>query len=174
VIVYRHCDPRFPLLWETPNQPSARWHLDGDGPAHYFADTPDGAWAEFLRHEGITDPADLDGIQRAFWAVDLRHPPTATSKLPVNVLTGGLGTYALCQQEASRLRNREAKGFRAPSAALQPDGATGWVVDKGLRSGPSRHGVVYVLFGPQPSLVGWMATYAGRPPDYLLQRVRPL
>jgi hypothetical protein len=89
VIVYRHGDPRFPFLWETPNQPTARWHIAGESPAHYLADTPDGAWAEFLRHEGITEPADLEGIRRTLWAIELKRPPSLTSHLPPQVLTEG-------------------------------------------------------------------------------------
>jgi hypothetical protein len=38
---------------------------------HYFTDTPDGAWAEFLRHEAIFDPEDLLTVRRAPWAVDI-------------------------------------------------------------------------------------------------------
>ena len=68
---YRHCDSRFPFLWQTSAQPPARWHGPGEGPAHYFADTPVGAWAEFLRHEGIVDAADLAGVQRSLWVVEL-------------------------------------------------------------------------------------------------------
>lgn len=172
MIVYRHCDRRFPFLWETANQPSARWHIDGEGPAHYFADTPDGAWAEFLRHEGITDPVDLEGISRALWAIDLKHPPRTRPTLPAGILTGGLDTYPCCQREAKRLRNIGTKGLRTPSAALRSGGASGWVVSQGLRPGPLKEGVVFVLFGTRPQLVGWMVIEAGRPPSYLLQRVR--
>src|SRR5262249_12367623 len=71
MIGFRHTDPRFPFLWEEASQPAARWHAAGEGPVHYFCDTPDGAWAEFLRHEEITDPADLITIRRTIWAVDL-------------------------------------------------------------------------------------------------------
>src|SRR5690606_7733130 len=71
VIVFRQADSRVPPLWETSDQPAGRWHGDGEGPAHYFADTPDGAWAEFLRHEEITDPADLEGVRRRLWAVEI-------------------------------------------------------------------------------------------------------
>jgi hypothetical protein len=53
MIVFRHADPSLPFLWEDVGQPPARWHGDGDGPVQYFTDTPDGAWAEFLRHEEI-------------------------------------------------------------------------------------------------------------------------
>ena len=59
MIGFRHADPRYPFLWEGAGQPAARWHAAGDGPAHYFCDTPDGAWAEFLRHEEISDPDDF-------------------------------------------------------------------------------------------------------------------
>ena len=65
VIAFRHTDPRYPFLWECGSQPAGRWHAQGEGPAHYFNDTPDGAWAEFLRHEEITEPEDLSGIRRA-------------------------------------------------------------------------------------------------------------
>ena len=71
MILFRQCDRRFPFLWEAANQPAARWHADGEGPAQYLADTPSGAWAEFLRHEGITNEADLAGVERALWAVEV-------------------------------------------------------------------------------------------------------
>ena len=71
MIVFRHADSRFPFLWETADQPAARWHDSGEGPVHYFSETPDGAWSEFLRHEEIVDPADLAGIDRSLWSIDL-------------------------------------------------------------------------------------------------------
>lgn len=55
MIAYRNSDPRYWQLSVLSTQPAARWHGTGEGPAHYFADTPTGAWAEFLRHEEITD-----------------------------------------------------------------------------------------------------------------------
>ena len=58
MIVFRQTDHRYPFLWESAEQPPGRWHGAGEGPAHYCADTPDGAWAEFLRHEEIGDAAD--------------------------------------------------------------------------------------------------------------------
>ena len=71
MIAFRQCDARCPFLWEGAAQPEGRWHAAGEGPAHYFADTPDGAWADFLRHEEIRDAADLATIRRAIWAVDI-------------------------------------------------------------------------------------------------------
>jgi RES domain len=175
VILYRHADPRFPFLWEAADQPPGRWHAPGTGPAQYLADTPDGAWAEFLRHEGITDPADLQNVRRALWAVEVPDSlETVQPELPLGILTGGIDTYPSCQAEATRLRGRGAVGLRATSAGLLPGAARGWHVDGGLRPGRVRDGLVIVLFGRRPDLTGWAATEAGRPPADLLARARPL
>jgi hypothetical protein len=173
VIVFRHADTRFPFLWETADQPAARWHGAGEGPVGYFSETPDGAWAEFIRHEEITDPADLEGVARAIWAVDLPDPPTTRPRLPIEVMTGGRATHRACQAEARRLRRRSA-GLVAPSAAVRPETGSGFRTDGGLRPGRPRRERVYVLFGARPSLVGWCACSPGRPRDDLLPRVRQL
>ncbi len=174
MIGFRHTDPRFPFLWESGSQPAARWHADGEGPAQYLAETPDGAWAEFLRHEEIDDAADLETVRRAVWAIELTEPPDARPRLPRAVLSGGLASYPRCQAEARRLRERGADGLRAPSAALLPRSPSGWRVASGLRPGPRREESVIVLFGPRPELVGWAACAPGRPRADLLPRVRPL
>ena len=174
MIGFRHADPRYPFLWESRSQPAGRWHGAGEGPAHYFSDTPDGAWAEFLRHEEITDPQDLAGIRCAMWAIDLGDEPTAHPALPSAVLMGGPDTYARCQAEARRLRTQGSTLITAPSAALLPGAAGGWCVDGGLRRGPARDGKVIVLYGPRPDLNGWAATAEGRPGSELLRYVRHL
>lgn len=174
MIVYRHADPRHPFLWEDAGQPSARWHGLGEGPVHYFADTPNGAWAEFLRHEEIHDPADLAGVRRALWAIEIPRKPHSRPRLPHKILSGGPETYTECQEEAARLRLQGKEGFRAPSAALRPGGAGGWIVDGGIREAGTRAGEVIVLFGRRPDLVGWPITLAGSPPEELLERVRYL
>ena len=71
MIVFQHADPRFAFLWESTTHPAAGWHDAGEGPAHYFSETPDGAWAEFIRHEEITDAADIETISRSLWAIEL-------------------------------------------------------------------------------------------------------
>ncbi|HYO13273.1 MAG TPA: RES domain-containing protein [Thermoanaerobaculia bacterium] len=172
MIVFRHADSRFPFLWEDSTQPPARWHGEGEGPAHYFADTPDGAWAEFLRHEEIQDPADLAGIRRALWAVEVPNPGDVRPDLAEDILLGNPETYPLCRRETARLRSLGTTGFRSPSAALLPGGARGWIVDGGLKECPARDGEVLVLLGHRSDLVGWPVTLDGRPPEYLLQRVR--
>jgi hypothetical protein len=172
VIAFRHADARYPFLWEGSGQPEGRWHAHGEGPAHYFADTPYGAWAEFLRHEEITDPADLATIQRQIWAVDLGDAGGVTVALPIKVTSGGRDTYRQCQEEARRLRARGAERLLAPSAALLEGGATGTVVQGGVHAASARDGRVIVVFGPAPDLVGWIVTDGGRPPDDLRARVR--
>ena len=175
MIVFRHSDPRFPFLWESADQPPARWHGDGDGPVNYFADTPDGAWAEFLRHEGITQESELINIRRALWAVEL--PEDLVSEIPRlegRLLTGGMDTHDACRIEANRLRGEGAKALRAPSAALASGGARGWRVDGGLQPGADRDGIVFAVFDPQPDFVGWPATVSGYPRADLLKRVRRL
>ncbi len=169
---FRHTDPRYPFLWEDTSQPAGRWHSQDERPVQYFCDTPDGAWAEFLRHEEITEPEDLRTIRRALWAVDLGEEPSARPALPFETLTGSPHTYEACQEEARRLREQGATRIIAPSAALLPGAAQGWRVDGGLQPGPVRDGTVIVLFGQRPDLVGWAATVAGHPGDALLSRVR--
>src|SRR5215471_20138816 len=122
MIVFRQVDGRYPFLWDDASQPAGRWHGDGEGPAHYFADTPDGAWAEFLRHEEITDPDDLATIRRQMWAVEIGNPPADRPDLPAVVVTGGVETYARCQQEARTMRQRGVRGLVAPTAALLAGG----------------------------------------------------
>ena len=173
MIGFRQVDSRYPFLWESAAQPAGRWHADGEGPAHYLADTPDGAWAEFLRHEEIKDPADLATIRRQMWAVeiaDLADLPAAP-ELPLEVVTGGPGTYPQCQAEARRLRHRGVRRIIAPSAALTRGGARGLTVHDGVKIAAPRDGTVMVLFGPPEGLVGWIAADAARPAEDLLGRV---
>jgi hypothetical protein len=153
LIVYRHADPRFPFLWEGLDQPPARWHVPGEGPVHYFADTPDGAWAEFLRHEGITNESELVNMRRALWAIELPEEfSPGIPRLPEPVLTGGIETYEACQKEARRLRAEGVEALRLPSAAVLRGGARGWRVEGGLQLAAERNGLVFVVFGARPDL----------------------
>jgi hypothetical protein len=173
MIFFRHADARFPFLWENAGQPPARWHGPGEGPVQYLADTPDGAWAEFVRHEGITEEFDLASVRRALWAIQVPDElPAETPQLSEAILTGGLGTYEECQSEARRLRDSGATALRAPSAALLPGGARGWKVETGLQPAADRDGTVLAVFGARPDFVGWMAAFAARPRSDLLARVR--
>ena len=174
MIVFRHADARFPFLWETDEQPEARWHGAGEGPVAYLAETPDGAWAEFLRHEEITDPEDLAGVSRAIWAIELPEPPTMVPRLTARTLSGGHSSWRACQAEARDLRALGHDGFAAPSAAVLPGTPSGFHTDGGLRPAPPRTERTFVLFGPRPELTGWCVCVEGRPRPDLLSRVRRL
>jgi hypothetical protein len=171
---FRHGDSRYPFFWESSRQPAARWHASGEGPVQYLADTPDGAWAEFLRHEEITDPADLAGVDRRLWAVELPGDidAAAAPDLDQRDLFGDLASYSACQAEARRLRADGAQAIVAPSAALRPGEAGGQLTDGGLKDAPERDGVVWVLVGARPDLRGWAAVDSGSPPLRVLWRVR--
>jgi len=174
MIGFRQVDARYPFLWEDSRQPEGRWHAAGDGPAHYIADTPDGAWAEFLRHEEITDPDDLPTIRRQLWAIELGDAPAEPVRLPAAVLRGGIESYARCQRQAAALRRRGHTRIVAPSAALKPGSAGGVRVHHGVVPAPPRDGRVFVVFGPPDNLVGWMAADGGSPAADVLARVNPL
>ncbi len=171
MIAFRHADTRFPFLWEDASQPAGRWNA-ANQLTHYFSDTPDGAWAEFLRHEEIVDPRDLPTIRRALWAVDIGDAPLPRAPLPLATLTGGPESWPHCRRWAGDQRAKGAQGIAAPSAALVAGGARGWRVDGGLKPGPDKDGMTFALFGPRPDLVGWAAAADGHPGEDLLDRVR--
>jgi hypothetical protein len=141
---------------------------------HYFSETPDGAWAEFLRHEEIDDPADLAGVARSLWSIDLPRAPRITPRLEAETLTGGTSSYPSCRREARRIRSLGGRSLVAQSAALEPSAPSGFRVDAGLQPAPSAAERVFVFFGARPELVGWAACHQGRPRADLLPRVRPL
>jgi hypothetical protein len=174
VIWFRHADRRYPFLWETADQPPARWHGPGDGPVQYLSSTPDGAWAEFLRHEDIRDEADLQGIDRSLWAVEVDE---ALERLVAPVLeqaalTGDESSYPACRAEARRLLSLGASGLRSSSAALRRGCARGERVTGGLVEAPDADGESLVLFGPRPAVRGWRCAELGRPNSRLLRLVR--
>lgn len=173
MIVFRTTDVDVPFFWESDRQPAGRWHGAGEGPVQYTATTPDAAWAEFLRHQGIDDQADLAGIERAIWAIEIDDDePTAAPTLSLSTLTGGRATYLACQRAARRLRKRGATRLRAISAAALPGTPSGWLTAGGLAPGPPRDEDTIVLIGARPHLVGWISADHGAPTEELLARVR--
>lgn len=171
MIVFRQTDPRFPFLWEDAGQPPGRWHGEGEGPAHYFADTPDGAWAELLRHEEIVDAADLVTIRRAMWAVEIGDERAAPVRLDGHIATAD-DSYSACQAYARRQRARGVARLLAPSAALHPGGATGVRVENGEHPAAPRDGRAVIVFGPPTPMTGWQVVDKGSPPARVLGRVR--
>lgn len=178
MMVFRVCDSRFPFLWTVgsgANQRSARWHAQGEGPVQYFADTPPGAWAELLRHEEITDEADLAGIAARLWVVDLDEVEMHEPKLSQAALRSSPDGYEVCRAEARRLRAAGVQRIVAPSAALTPGASAGFHVGgTGLIRAAARDGRVIAHFGVLPEAQGWCAADSARPDVELLSQVRPL
>lgn len=174
ITAYRQGPPGFPYVWEEENRSAARWNALGDGPTQYFANCPDAAWAEFLRHECIDDPTDLQGIERTVWAVEIDDSNLVESSLSSEVLLGSLDSYAVCHHEAQRLRTQGEKGISAPSAALRHSSAAPWHVDSGLQLSAMRDARTFVFFGLQPTIEAWKVVEIGRPGSELLDRIRPL
>lgn len=176
MILFRNCPPGRQFYWEVPNQPPARWHGDGEGPVQYLATSPDAAWAEFLRHEEITDPDDLAGVDRAMWAIDanVELRTLADPHLPSRVLLGNETSYPSCRAEALRLRATGALGLKAPSAAVDDGTGSGHRTENGLVPGPPTDELTVALFELRPDDIGWMACASGRPSVEQLRRVRPL
>lgn len=174
MILFRRAPSGLPFLWERGEaQPAGRWHAAGQGPTQYLADTPDGAWAELIRHLEITDPADLSGIRETLWALEVPDELAPTRpRLDPQTLGGDLESYPACQAEAARLRARGAAAIVAPSAALLPGEARGWRVEGGIQPGPDREGRVFAFFGARQDLIAWRASVAARPDPALLAKVR--
>ena len=178
MIVFRVCDSRFPFVWDAAagaRQPPARWHGFGEGPVQYFADTPTGAWAEVLRHEEITDPADLSGFSARIWAIHIGDVEMHEPQLPRAALISKPSGYEVCRNEARRLRALGANRLLTVSAALEPGEGAGFRVGtSGLKRAPNRDGKVIVHFGHLPEAEGWCATQGAPPDAEVLKQVRSL
>jgi RES domain-containing protein len=171
--LYRQCDSRYAFLWASARQPEGRWHAPGDGPVQYLANSPDGAWAELLRHEEIREIDDLGGITRALWAVELAAEPAARPDLDDATVHGDQDSYPACQVEAERIRDLGSEGLVAPSAALRGGDVRPWkAVGEANISARERSATVVVLFGPRSDLEGWLMVDRGAPPSHLMAHVR--
>jgi hypothetical protein len=165
---FRQTAQGVPVLWESSVQPAARWHAFGDGPVQYFASTGEGAWAEWLRHEEIKNPEELNDVIRVLWVAELGEHSLAQPELSRKVLLGNEDVYPQCQAEAKRLQDAGEVGLEVVSAALghtlEYRTENGMKVEQG-------EALVYVLFGVQPKLRASRVSEGGIPD--ILERVRP-
>ena len=74
-------------LWTRPNDSAGRWHPAGQGlTTQYWSYSPETAWAESLRRQGIREPDDVVTMRSRIWAaqveftaiVDLTDPDWLT------------------------------------------------------------------------------------------------
>lgn len=146
---FRVVDVRFPPFWADPAQPEGRWHAEGDGPCHYLATTPEGAWAEVLRHEALRDPDDVADLHRSLWVVELPEPDIDDHvEVPGTQAALARIGYPRCQEAARALRARGVRSFWADSAALPKAGArVRSVDDEGRLRNARRRSEVVAVFG---------------------------
>lgn len=178
---FRICDRRYSFLWQSAGQRAGRWNRDGDEPVHYLANTPTVAWAEWIRHQEIEDPADLEGVAASLWAVLIPDHWSEQDLQPVNLsMELVLGTtpeaagvrLALVDQ----LKAQGAQGLLAPSAALHHSDQVlpcSRVRDRSNQADqllmPAQ---VLLLWCAAEQLPGWCCVAEGRPEPELLPLVR--
>lgn len=163
---FRVCDRRYPFLWQSPGQQAGRWNRVGDQPVHYLANTPTVAWAEWIRHQEIEDPADLEGVAAALWAVLIPDHWSDQDLQPVNLSTELVLSTTPEAEDArlalvTQLKAHGAQGLLAPTAALHQS-------DTALLI-PAH---VILLWCAVEQLPGWCCVREGRPGSELLPLVR--
>lgn len=157
-------------FWVRPNTRAGRWHRAGAGPTQYWSLSPDAAWAELIRHEGLNDESELDTVRMPVWVcrvpsiilVDLRDSDAWTRH---GVTEGQLldDDWTVCQDLAAGLR-AQADGVIAPCAAL-PDEAN-------LTIFGARRAIGWQSLPALASAVPAARVAIGRPPSGLVDRVR--
>ena len=178
---FRVCDRRHPFLWSGAGQGSGRWNRSGDQPVHYLASTPMVAWAEWIRHQEITDPGDLAGVAAALWAVLIPQEwGTRDIDLVALPLDQVLDISPAAQEArlalVGHLKKQGAQGLLAPTASLHHS-------DKVLPSVRVSNGSeqpellampaqVILLWCEARVLPGWCCVPEGRPGAELLPLVR--
>lgn len=178
---FRVCDRRYSFLWQSAGQRAGRWNRDGDEPVHYLANTPTVAWAEWIRHQEIEDPADLKGVAASLWAVLIPDHWSEQDLQPVNLpmeLVLGTTPEAAGARLAlvDQLKAQGAQGLLAPSAALHHSDQVlpcSRVRDRSNQADqllmPAH---ILLLWCAAEQLPGWCCVSEGRPEPELLPLVR--
>jgi hypothetical protein len=153
----------------------------GDQPAHYLASTPTVAWAEWIRHQEITDPGDLAGVAAALWAVLIPQAWGRGDLEPVAMYLDQVLDTSPEAQDArlalvEQLKQQGAQGLLAPTAALHhSDRALPAMRVSNGNQQPVRLAMpaqVILLWCEAPILSGWCCVPEGRPGAELLPLVR--
>lgn len=168
-MAFRYCSYDVPF-WVRPNTRPGRWHVVGDGPTQYWSLTPEGAWAELIRCEGLTTEAELDDVRIAIWVCRLSsmgiadlHEPELQDRYNLTPTDLTADAWGACQRAGAQLRADKVRGVLAPSAALA-------------------HAINLTLFGPRraiafdrkPALASALPSAVaavGRPPKGLVDQV---
>lgn len=158
-------------FWSRPNSRDGRWNrADGVSITQYWSLTPEAAWAELIRHEGLVTEAELDLVRMPIWVchvpstflVDLRRTDEREAYgIDEEYLI--LDDWRPCQALGARLR-RTHNGVIAPCAALP--------AHANLTLFGSRRAIAWAGRPALASVVPATTVAIGRPPEGLVTRVR--
>lgn len=157
-------------FWARPNRRSGRWHRVGDEPTQCWSLSPQAAWAELIRAEGLRSEAEIDEVRMPLWVcrvpivglVDLRDVSEQGRH--------GIGSEELISQDwaacqaAGRALRTTYRGVVSPSAALE--GHANLTLFGGRRA---------IDWASRPTLASTVpatVTAIGRPPAGLVGQVR--
>lgn len=123
--VFRWADYDTPV-WSRPNSKAGRWNrVARDSWAQYWTFSPETAWAEALRAQGIVEADDIEQMRSKFWVGQVCLKEIASLTDPAWLEWLGLSEgdlvgedWSVCQDAADVLRKAGASGLVTPSAAL--------------------------------------------------------
>jgi len=123
-VAFRWSDYDVPL-WTRPNTSPSRWNRAQQDATQYLCLSPEGAWAELIRTEGLRTVQELELISKPMWILHVRERNLADYSTFEKAKAAGFAPQALvdedcerCQAEGRRLRELGFRGVLAPSAAL--------------------------------------------------------
>jgi RES domain-containing protein len=111
-------------FWARPNSRAGRWNTAGGPSTQYWSLTPEAAWAELIRHEGLTTEEELELVRMPIWVcqvptariLDLRRADERERwKIAEEDLIAD--DWTRCQELGGEIRNL-VPGVIAPCAAL--------------------------------------------------------
>jgi hypothetical protein len=123
-VAFRYSNYDTPF-WAGPNTDPGRWHTAGSVATQYLSLTPDGAWAELIRHEDLKTEAAVAEVRTQIWVVRINQARIADYSTFTKAEQAGFppdalvsDDYTVCQAEGARLRAAGYAGVIAPSASL--------------------------------------------------------
>jgi hypothetical protein len=169
-VAFRYSDYDTPL-WVRPNTEDGRWHVARTEPTQYLCLSPDGCWADLIRHETLQTEIDVALIRIPLWVLKINEERIADYSTFEKAEAAGFPPHALidedwerCQVEAERLKGLGFRGVLSPAAALA--GETAMTLFGGRRT---------VGWDEEPRLASTIPAKivtVGAPPGGLVERVR--
>jgi RES domain-containing protein len=168
IAAFRYCSYDVPF-WARPNRRPGRWHVIGDPPTQYWSLTPEAAWAELLRAEGLRSEDDVELVRMPLWVCRVANTGFADLYDRDLQEQHGLGMVAMldddwaaCQNAGPVLR-ATFRGALSPCAALE--GHTN------LTMFGARRAIDWRIEGAFASAIPATVAAVGRPPEGLAARV---